>query len=236
MAQTRTLTLYSGSDSSPVIDYTTDTDWQQTELTSMASQGDAGAGQWLLRDEGGLLPDYVPPTKFIAGHNVVVVTVGSNTLFRGRVAAQETFRGRQKVARANENQILLEDNNSQLRGIVVQNWVRPAETDAARAQALVAAYLSGSPRATTNLNGSNLVLPSSNTISLPAKTYSGVTPYQIMQELASNADKETFVTIDNELAYFGHDYTGYAASLRISDAIGDANATTYAPIDPKASI
>src|SRR4029077_20111418 len=106
-------------------------------------------------------------------------------------------------------------------------------TDVARAQALVAAYLSGSPRATTNLNGSNLIITGSNTISLPAKTYSGVEPYEIMQELSANGDKEMFVTVDNELALFGHDYTGYASLLRISDDPADANATTYAPWDPR---
>ena len=233
MAQTRSLILYNGSDSLPAVDYTDDTDWTQTELAGMANLGDAAAGSWLLRDEPGVIPDYTSPGKYLDAHNVLIATVGSNTLFRGRLAAQEHFRGRQKAGRASEWTITLEDQNSHLRGIIVHNWVRPAETDRARALALVAAYLNGAPRATTVLT-TNLII-NSNTISLPAKTYTGVTPYEIMQELAANGDKETFVTIDNELAYFGHDYAGYVSTLRISDNPADANATTYAPIDPRSS-
>lgn len=230
MAPLRTLTLYSGNAAIP-IDYTDDTDWTQAEFASMGNLGEASAGQWLLRDEGGVLPDY-KTRKFAAGHNVVVATVGSNVLFRGRVASQNQFRGRQKAGRAVEINFTLEDQNSHLRGIVVAGWVRPSETDAARAQGLVASYLSGSPRATTNLNGSNLIVTGSNAIVLPAKTYDGVTPYEIMQELAAGADKEFFVTVDNELAYFGHDYPSYNALIRISDDPADQNSTTFAPWDP----
>lgn len=235
MALTRTLTLYSGSDSLPVVDYTDATDWPNTELAGMANNGEAAASSWTLRDDDGVIPDYVAPGKFINSHNVVTATVGSNLLFRGRVAAQEHFRGRQKAGRAAEWSVTLEDQNSHLRGMVVDGWIRPAETDAARMQALVAGYLSGNYRTTTNLNGSNYIVTGSNTIALPAKTYTGVTPSDIAQELAGNADKEVFVTIDNELAYFGHDYTGYASLLRISDDIADANATTYAPWNPRGS-
>lgn len=232
---TRSLIVYNGSDSLPANDYSDATDWEETELSSMASDGDASAGSWLLRDEGGLIPDYKVPT-YLSAHSVVRVTVGSNSLFRGRIAAHEQFRGRQKAGRANEVTVTLEDQNSHLRGMVVHNWVRGAETDAARVQGLVASYLSGSPRVTTNLNGSNYVITGSNAITQPAKTYSGVTPYEIMQELAAATNKQFFVTIDNELAYFGNDYTGYASQLRISDDPADANSTTYAPWDPRSSI
>ena len=232
MALTRSLKVYNGSDATPVTDVTDRTDWPQTELSVLANLGDAAAGQWLMRDEGGTIPDFVAPGELVDSHNVIVATVGSNTLFRGRIAADDHFRGRQKAGRAKEITFTLEDQNSHLRGMIVHEWIRPAETDAARAQALVAAYLSGNYRPTTNLNGSNLIITGSNAISLPAKTYSGVTPYEVMQELASNADKEMFVTVDNELAYFGHDYTGYVSLLRISDDPADANANTYAPWDP----
>src|SRR6266496_270218 len=130
MALTRSIILYNGSDSLPIVDYTDDTDWPQTELVSIANNGEAGAGQWLVRDEGGVIPDSVAPGKFLAGHNVVIATVGSNTLFRGRIAGEDRFRGRQKAARATEWSITLEDQNSHLRGIIVHDWERPVETDA----------------------------------------------------------------------------------------------------------
>jgi len=231
-APTRSLKVYNGSDATPVTDVTDRTDWPGTELSVMANAGEAAAGTWLMRDETGTIPDFLAPGELVDSHNVIVALVGSNTLFRGRIAADEHFRGRQKAGRAKEISFTLEDQNSHLRGIIIHEWIRPAETDAARAQALVAAYLSGAPRATTNLNGSNLIITGSNAISLPAKTYSGVTPYDVMQELASNADKEMFVSIDNDLAYFGHDYTGYVSLLRVSDDPADQNANTYPPINP----
>lgn len=239
MALTRSLKVYNGSDAVPVTDVTDRTDWPGTELSGLANLGEASASEWLMRDEGGTIPDFLGAGELLDSHNVIVATVGSNTLFRGRIAADDHFRGRQQAGRAKEITFTLEDANSHLRGIAVHDWVRPAETDAARAQALVAAYLSGSPRPTTNLNGSNLIVTGSNAITLPAKTYSGVTPYEIMQELASNADKEMFVSVDNELAYFGHDYTGYASLLRISDAGypggADESPTTWVPWDPHGS-
>src|SRR3990167_274464 len=234
MTLTKTLTIYNGTDLTPANDYTNDIDWQQTELPNMASYGEAAAGTIVIRDESGVIPDNVAPKKFLSSHSVIVCTVGSNTLFRGREAYLDQYRGRQKAGRANEVTLTSEDANSHLGLIIVHNWVRGAETDVARVQGLMASYLSGSPRATTNLNGSNLVITGSNAISPPAKTYSGVTPYEILQELANTTDKEMFVTVDNELAYFGHDYTGYDSSLRISDDPADANATTYAPWNPRA--
>ena len=238
MAVLRSLVLYRGSGLSPTADYTDATDWPATQFTTMADAGQAGSSSWSLRDEDGTIPDY-KLGRFINSHNVLVALVGSNTIWRGRVADQEHFRGRQAAERAAEWSVIVEDQNSHLRGIIVDSWVRPAETDAARMQALVAAYLSGSPRASTNLNGSNFIITSSNTVALPTQTYTGVEVADVATEIARNADKELFVTIDNELAYFGHDYTGYASSLRISDlgAPGgaDANATTFVPKEPRGS-
>jgi hypothetical protein len=234
---TRSLKLYNGSDALPIIDYTDDTIWEETEFGAAAYNGDAATGTWKLRDEGGLITDWTAPGRYLSAHNVVKLTVGSNTLFNGRIAARDRSRGRQTVGRAAEYTATLGDANEHLRGIIVHNWIRGAETDVARVQGLVAAYLSGSPRATTNLNGSNsnLLVVGSNTVSLPAKTYIGVTPYEILQELAETADKEMFVTVDDELAYFGHDHAGYASTFRISDDPADLNATTCVPINPSAS-
>jgi hypothetical protein len=231
----RSIILYRGSGLTPTTDYTDVTDWPGSELTAMADSTQAGSGSWLVRDEDGTIPDY-RLGKFLNSHNVVIARTGSNILWRGRLADQRHFRGRQKAARAAEWTLTVEDQNSHLRGIIVNSWARPIETDVARVQALAAAYLSGSPRASTNLNGSNLVITSSNTVMLPAQTYNGVEVAEVLAEIQRNADKEAFVTVDNELAYFGHDYTGYASLIRISDSPADANSTTFAPINPEGSL
>lgn len=230
---TRSIKLYNGSDATPVNDFTAEewTDWAGTELASAADGVDSTTSTWVVRDEGGVIPDNAGGT-YLQQHNVVVATVGSNTLWRGRVDYLERKRGRQVAGRAAEFTVNLSDANSHLNGIVVHDWSRPEESVQARAQALVAAYLSGSPRPTTNLNGSNLIITGSNTVTVAAKTYSGVTPSAIMAELAELADLETFVSVDNELALFGHDYAGYASQLRISDDPADLNANTCVPITP----
>lgn len=232
----KTLLVRPGRDATPIGDLTSVTDFDRTELTSMASGGESGTSTWVVRNEDGTLPDRrLSVAKYLGPHNVVTVTVGSNTLFRGRISAADVVRGAQRGTRPQEQSYTLSDYNDDLRGIVVHEWDRPEETDAARAQALVARYLSGSPRQSTNLNGSNFVITGSNTTTLPAKTYSATSPMEVLQELAQTTDKEVFVDIDGNLHYHGHDYTGYDSILRISDDLADLNTVTCVPIEPSAS-
>lgn len=229
----KTFRIYNGSDSTPVNDYTDDIDWERTELAGAANLGEGAAGTVVIRDPDGLLPDHFGG-KFISAHSVSTLTVGSNVIWRGRLATRAQQRGGATVDRALEHTLTMEDANAHLRGIVIHNWARPAETDKARVQALMAAYLSGSPRATTNLNGSNYV-SASNTISLPAadnKKYAGRSPFEVLSEIAQITDKEMFVTVDDQLFYDGHDSIAYQSLLRVSDRTSDASSVTYAPVEP----
>ncbi len=228
----RQLINTAGVNQDKVNDYTDDTDWPTTELAESGTIEPA-VSNWSLRVPDGDIPDHRPGSpKYAASHNVVRVTVGSNVLFRGRNAAKDIARGDSITYRNQRQTINLGDYNQDLAGIIVHNWTRAEETDSARVQGLVAAYLSGSPRPSTNLNGSNFVITSSNTQTVPAKTYTGVSPGEILRELADFADKDVFVDRNGNLHYHGHDYAGYDSILRISDDPADLNTVTCFPIEP----
>lgn len=225
---TRLLRVYSGSDSSPIIDYTDDVNWVEAQLASMAHDGESGVGEIGIYDSDGVIPDSVPPGKFLNSHNVVLVEDGPYRLFRGRIQTRASSRRMRRGRRTKYIKCNLGDYNTDLRGIVVDNWVRPLESNIARVQALAAAYLAGSPRATTNLNATTYV-SGSNALTIPAKTYTGMYVGDVLADIAREAGKIFFVTIDGELFYDGSESNAYASSLRISDDPADANATTYAP-------
>ena len=157
-------------------------------------------------------------------------------LGRGRITTFESHRGDDDSVFGTEIQLTFEgeDANSELSGIDVDAWDRPAETDYERVTALGTAYLNGSPRASTNLDTTTYV-PNTNTVDLPAKVYYDADPQSVMEDIAGQSDNKIFfVTSDHELYYDQQDSATYAAGLQISDGIGDAptidNATYFAPI------
>lgn len=228
--------IYTGSDvgNQVITDLTSIIDWENTTLSMRAANGESTSSDMLIRDEEGVLPNNWFGNQFIRSHNVGVLTVGSNVIWRGRVAAISMERGRQPADRAKEITVTWEDYNADLHGIVVHNWVRSAETDVQRVQALVTAFLSGSPRETTDLDGSTYV-SGSNTVTLDAETYYEPDPYSILTHIADEMDKELFVTVDGQLFYDGHDSAAYTSPLRISDIYSDQDSVTYAPAQPEAT-
>jgi hypothetical protein len=235
----RLATLTSGDAQNLTVDWTTDTDWPTTELGIMAAFGETNHGTWVVRVPDGDVPDLRGPsgvdpgTKLLSAHNVFKVLVGSNTLYRGRIAAEDVERGDSITFRNQRWSVTMEDYNADLHGIVVHNWSRPEETDAARVQALAARYLSGNPRPSTNLNGSNYVITGSNTITMPAKTYTAMQVSDVLTEISEQADKEMYVDVDGNLHYHGINYTGFDSIMRISDDLADLNSLTFLPIEPK---
>jgi hypothetical protein len=76
-------------------------------------------------------------------------------------------------------------------------------------------YLDGSVRPGSNL--ATTYVSSSNTYTLPAKTYERTDPLGVLQDVAFQTHKQFFVTIDKELFYDGWDSSAYACPFRISD-------------------
>ena len=234
----RHLQYYSGEDSTPTIELTDLIIWEEAEFGIRAHRGESTSSSIPFRDEDSIT-SHGGSIQFQA-RNVWEFIHGSNVIWRGRIANQSYTRGDQKAGRAREGSAYLEDVNIDWRGIVVHDWPRPAETDVARIQGLIARYLSGSPRATTIINGSNLVENSSNLVTLPAKTYTQTSPDAIMSEIALVADKTYFLlprrrTTDAhtaELFYDGNDVVFEACPFRITDIPSEIKAAPHRNFPP----
>lgn len=230
---TRTLKVYNGEDQTPITDITDMVEWPECEFGQRAHLGESTLSNLRFRDEEGRvgnssgLPAGLTPFSLNA-HNVVIWQQSGFTMGRMRISPKDWTRGAQVAGRAREAEVTLEDYNSDLRNIVVHGYTRPVETDKARVQGVLASYLSGSPRRTTNLNGSNYV-SSSNTITLPATTYNRTNAAEVLGSIAAASNKQYFVTIDGELFYDGNDSTAYSCPFKISDRDTDHSATVVGP-------
>ena len=230
---TRTLKVYNGEDRTPIYDITDLVEWPDCEFGHRAHMGESTLSNLRFRDEDGRVGNAVGlPAGLqqlqLSAHNVVVWQESGVTMGRMRISPKDWTRGAQKAGRAREAEVTLEDYNSDLRNIVIHGYTRPAETDKARVQGVLASYLSGSPRRTTNLNGSNYV-SSSNLVTLPATTYNRTNTAEVLASIAATANKLYFVTVDGELFYDGNDSTAYQTPFKISDRDTDLSDTVFAP-------
>jgi hypothetical protein len=162
---------------------------------------------------------------------VVEFAESGTTLWRGRIAAKDVGRGMIFSGSARQYNVTMWDSNADLSGIPVDKWIRPAETDVARALALASAFLNGSPRASTVIGTAHV--PNANTVALPAKTYEATTPHEVLAELDEWTGKTHFVIVNGDgsmdLFYAVDTYTGFASSLAISDSAFN-DTTILAPI------
>jgi hypothetical protein len=211
----KSLKVYIGDDRLPVQDLTDYVDWPDSRFIGQAYNGESAVSSVVFRDESARFGPWVDSPVTIAVRNEIEVVHGSNFLYRGRWIGRTWERGVQKAYQAREVTAEAEDVNVELRGLIVDGWVRPAETDRARVLALREDYLDGSVRAGTNL--ATTYVSSSNTVTLPAKTYTQTDPLGVLQDVAFQTHKQFFVTIDKELFYDGWDSGAYACSFRITD-------------------
>jgi hypothetical protein len=211
----KSLKVYIGDDRLPVQDLTDYVDWPDSRFIGQAYNGESSVSSVVFRDENAQFGPWVDSPVTIAVRNEVEVLHGSNFLYRGRWIGRTWERGVQKAYQAREVTAEAEDVNVELRGLIVDGWVRPSETYRARVLALREDYLDGSVRAGTNL--ATTYVSSSNTHVLPAKTYERTDPLGVLQDVAFQTHKQFFVTIDKELFYDGWDSSAYACSFRITD-------------------
>jgi hypothetical protein len=211
----KSLKVYIGDDRLPVQDLTDYVDWPDSRFIGQAYNGESSVSSVVFRDENARFGPWVDSPVTIAVRNEVEVLHGSNFLYRGRWIGRTWERGVQKAYQAREVTAEAEDVNVELRGLIVDGWERPAETDLARVLALREDYLDGSVRPGSNL--ATTYVSSSNTLTLPAKTYERTDPLGVLQDVAFQTHKQFFVTIDKELFYDGWDSGAYACSFRITD-------------------
>jgi hypothetical protein len=249
----RSFKIYQGEDNSPVTDMTDESTnsmavnirWEDAEFGTRAYRGESTNSNITVNDPNGVtgneigLPGGLTRVS-LASRNVLEFVHGSNILWRGRMATKDYSRGEQRASRYREAAAYLEDINLDLRGIVVHGWSRPAETDVARLQGLIASYLWGNPRRTTKINGSNLLNAGSNVINLPAKTYDQTTTAEVIEEIAQAAGKTYHLlprrrTTDvhtAELYYDGNDAVLEQCPYRITDREDEVRASPRAHFYP----
>lgn len=155
-------------------------------------------------------------------------TVEGELIGSGRVCDKTLSRGQMPIGDSRKFDVELNDANDHLKGIVVDKWKRPAETDVARVQALHAEFLDGSPRQSTELGAG--YISEASPVNLPAKTYDMTDPAGVITHLLDVTGKQAFVTIDEDLYYAPDTDTSYASDIVITDVEADVdNIDKWAP-------
>jgi hypothetical protein len=195
---------------------------------------EATTGEITVDDDSG-----TTVTAFVARKIVTWVedaTSPDTTLARGRVEPIDYARGTLFSDDSHQKKVMVSDQNSHLRGIIVDGWVRPAESDYARVLALRNAFLHGSsstsPFARNSTDLATTYIVNANTVTMPANTYNDTDPASVLDDCIRASNKVAFVTVDNELFYAVDTYTGYAANLAIRDDTADTEdgiGTIWAP-------
>src|SRR5919108_2115609 len=207
-----------------------------SNFANAARMGESTQGAIVLEDDSGVAINHAK----IASQKRVIVTENASgspvKLLNGWIANKELARGDIPTAEAMRWSIATEDANIFLRGVMVTESARPAETDRARVLAYLAAYLNGTSstneNARTSVTLATTYVANSNLVNLPARTYRDTTLYDVFHEIAEQSGKDFFVTQDLEFFYDIPTSTAYAAGLSISAQFGAANNTTvFAPFD-----
>lgn len=225
----RSFKVYLGEDETPVYDLTDATSnvhvvWEEIEAGGRAFKGESTQNSIPIRDEQGETGE---DSDLPGGLSYLGLPRGSRwewldgsdgsevRMAAGRIGPKDYSRGRQKADRAREIVMQGADRNEELRNIIVDNESRDEETDVVRVEWLRTTYLSGSPRPTTNI--ADTYISSANPVTMPAALYDGTNPAEILEGIAGYANKNFFVTVDDELFYDDYDSTAYLSGLRISD-------------------
>src|SRR6185369_6589542 len=191
------------------------------QIGGQAAAGEAGSYGFDFADDAAA---YTLPAR-----RVVRFKIGSTVAARGRIASKGLSRGSMPIDDARAFDVLIGDGNQHLQGIPIHRWSRPAETDVARVHALIDTFLSGSPRASTDL--ADTYVSAAATVSLPKKRYDTTNPLGVLQDIVRVSGKFAFITVDDEVFYAAPDSTIYASDISITDD-GPDLVDEFPPVDP----
>lgn len=215
---------------------------QYADLRSMVIGGKAANGE---RSVSSIkfyedINDLVTVTATYIVKVVETDTTPDTTLASGRVIGWQTRRSEGHRADGDHLQeVTFEDANIELMGLAFApneggadadgNYARPEETDVERVLALIADFANGDPRASTVITTTKV--RNANTVTMLAETYpAGSTPWDVINDCASQAGKMAFIDADYDLFYDIRNATEYTAGASISDRIADVdNVTTFPP-------
>lgn len=182
-------------------------------IGTAAWQGEQGTGNVLIPDPTGTAEYYVGQS--------VQIKDGTDVLIDGFVAGQQRVRGRSTGSRRLD-QLTVVDPNALLYGFRARAWVRPAETDRARVLAYKTAFLPAIVSTTWVLN--------TNTVNLPAKTYStDDLTSELLHDCNARVDKTLYI-VNRELHYH-KPMEGPTCPYSIHDT-ATPSATVWPPYNP----
>lgn len=193
------------------------------DVTAYAEEGSVANSTQVLDDPLGELE----PT----GHNNYRIledtATGSNQYIWTGSMGRRTFKRGDSLRTTGSRQIEVEliDHNQLLSThILTKSWAnRPAETDVARVQAIVAN--NGAP----NIDDTRF-LSTANGYAMPANDYRGQTAYSMLDDCAQESGKNWFVwwAGDSEVYSLWYDFASsesYSSPLRLSNVLADVDET-----------
>jgi glycerophosphoryl diester phosphodiesterase len=190
-----------------------------------AWKGESAVGTVKLYDDASTLFGAGPNDEFLWKQWSLTEDASGSTVYleRGRVGNFSTGRGAQpsKAEAQIEWTFDLEDANRELIGLAVLDENRPEETDVERVTYFAELCLQGTQRASTNLDITTY-LDSANPVTMPAKRYRLMDVIEVFIECAAAADKNFFVDPAHRFHYHDDEYSGFAASIEISDGVDGA--------------
>ena len=193
--------------------------------TMRAWNGESSTSEFVIDDDGSISHANLAARK--------IVTVWEDAsgddicLYRGRVSNKHL--GMSAVQTHNDMRWIVEaeDANIDLRGIRINNAVRPIETDEDRFEAIRVAFLNGSasthPEARDSTTMGNTYLGQGVAVNLDAETYVDADPPSVFNRICEISGRTYFVTITDagemELYYGDHTDESYKADdIEITDA------------------
>lgn len=224
---------------------------KEFELGGRAFYGEAdGEGQFVLDDDDSViqpLDDLGENTRIYFEEDA---SGTAQTLFVGRIAPKSWARDEFIMDRGRSETIRVVDANYDFAGLIVDGWDRPEETPWERVIALRNAYLNGTASTEANPDADEGIwarasttfgtayVNSSGTATMPAFTYEGTDPREVLRDCAEWAGYDVFALNvgDRTVDIFFDDATGtaFTSTISISDNPSDtsngSSTTCYAPI------
>lgn len=210
------------------------------ETAQMFAQGTADQCHFTIIDPTNLIR--TTGSWQVNAHNVVWITEDASGverwIHRGRVARKEFGRGAYRAGNSRTVTVYSDDGNVDLNGLALtEPWPRGEETGTNRLIALDAAFLSGSPRLTTDITiarkatTGHLVVPHpvDGEVTMPAKTYeAGTDLMEIIRDCAETEGQAWGVVIHHDggshlcmLYCEEDDWDAYPCTLSIDDVAPD---------------
>lgn len=203
------------------------------DVTEYAEEGSVPISTVVLDDPDGDLSVGAHHRYYVIDDDIA----GDAVIFNAYTAERKVVRGPSERVEASRRWIIsCPDSNSVLRRRVMHgaDAVRPAETDVARMQALMASHEAGVIDDLTYLS-------TDNPVDMDAVDYTGQFLYDAVKDCSEASGKNFWVRYFSVTGQLGIFYdlptsTAYSSTLKLTNVLSEVNGTTVFHIDPEAEL